>query len=359
MAATATLRARPPSASRPANPARKSAAGTRRPAFINGGERGKRRAESLYHHQGGTSPVHAGPKSINWATIGFMAVIHVLAVVAVLPQFWSWQAVVTFLVLYWVTACLGVTIGYHRLLSHRSFRVPQWLERFFATCGAISCQQGPLDWVGLHRHHHKFSDTDVDHHTSLKGLWWSHMGWMFKDIPALKAVPRLTGDLAKDPYYRWLNNNFLLLQLPLAGLLFWIGTVTGAGGWALVLWGIPLRLVLVYHCTWLVNSATHYWGDAPHNSGDSSRNNAWVAALTFGEGWHNNHHAFPHSARHGFGHQIDLTWMHIRLMHALGLATQVRLPAGANPNSRRRARRAKALRAKVHSARALSAKAVA
>ena len=330
-----------------ANPVRPASAGTRRPAFINGGERGKRRAEALHGNPSGGGPVHPGRKSVNWATLGFMAAIHGLALIALLPQFWSWQAIVTVLVLYWVTACLGVTIGYHRLLSHRSFRVPHWLERFFATCGAISCQQGPLDWVGLHRHHHKFSDTDVDHHTSLKGLWWSHMGWMFEDIPTMQAVPQLTGDLAKDPYYRWLNNNFLLLQVPLAGLLFWIGTVTGAGGWALVLWGIPLRLVLVYHCTWLVNSVTHYWGDAPHNSGDSSRNNAWVAALTFGEGWHNNHHAFPHSARHGFGRQIDLTWMHIQLMHALGLATQVRLPAAANPNGRRRPRRAKALSAKA------------
>ena len=354
MAATATLRARPPSASRPANSAKTSAAGTRQPAFINGGERGKRRAESLHGTPRGGGPVHPGRKSINWATLGFMAAIHGLAVIALLPQFWSWQAIVTFLVLYWITACLGVTIGYHRLLSHRSFRVPHWLERFFATCGAISCQQGPLDWVGLHRHHHKFSDTDVDHHTSLKGLWWSHMGWMFEDIPAMQAVPRLTGDLAKDPYYRWLNNNFLLLQVPLAALLFWIGTATGAGGWALVLWGIPLRLVLVYHCTWLVNSVTHYWGDAPHNSGDSSRNNAWVAALTFGEGWHNNHHAFPHSARHGFGRQIDLTWMHIQLMHALGLATQVRLPAAANPNSRRSPRQAKALSAKAQAAKAVA-----
>jgi len=327
-----------------ANPARPASAGTRQSASINGGERGKRRAESLHRNPHGSSPVHPGPKGpkdLNWATLGFMAAVHGLAVVALLPQFWSWQAIVTLLVLYWLTACLGVTIGYHRLLSHRSFRVPHWLERFFATCGAISCQQGPIDWVGLHRHHHKFSDTDVDHHTSLKGLWWSHMGWMFEDIPAMKAVPQLTGDLAKDPYYLWLNKNFLLLQVPLAGLLFWIGTATGAGGWALVLWGIPLRLMLVYHCTWLVNSATHYWGDAPHNSGDSSRNNAWVAALTFGEGWHNNHHAFPHSARHGFGPQIDLTWMHIRLMHALGLATQVRLPAAANPNGRRRQNQAK------------------
>jgi stearoyl-CoA desaturase (delta-9 desaturase) len=220
-----------------------------------------------------------------------------------------------------------VTIGYHRMLSHRAFRVPQWLERFFATCGALSCQHGPIDWVGLHRHHHKFSDTEVDHHSSLKGFWWSHMGWMFAPIPAMAAVPRLTGDLARDPYYRWLNNWFLVLQLPLALLLFWIGSASGVGGWSLVLWGIPLRLVIVYHFTWLVNSATHLWGDTSHESGDQSKNNAWVAAFTFGEGWHNNHHAYPHSARHGFGPQIDLTWQHIRLLRSLGLARQVRLPA--------------------------------
>jgi stearoyl-CoA desaturase (delta-9 desaturase) len=156
------------------------------------------------------------------------------------------------------------------------------------------------------------------------------MAWMFEEIPAMAAVPRLTGDLARDPYYRWLNSWFLSLQLVLGLLLFWIGSVTGAGGWALVLWGIPLRLVLVYHCTWLVNSATHCWGQAPHASGDNAMNNPWVAALTFGEGWHNNHHAFHHSARHGFGPgQLDLTWLHIKLLQRLGLARQVRLPRAA------------------------------
>ncbi|MFZ4805569.1 MAG: acyl-CoA desaturase [Synechococcus lacustris] len=287
-----------------------------------------RRSATLRHPRKGEAEGTI-PKGARWGTLGFMVAIHVLAIVALLPQFWSPTAVATLLVLYWVTACLGVTIGYHRLLSHRAFRVPQWLERFFATCGAISCQHGPIDWAGLHRHHHKFSDTDADHHNSHRGFWWSHMGWMFEEIPAMASVPRLTGDLARDPYYRWLNKYFLLLQLPLAGLLFWIGTVTGAGGWALVLWGIPLRLVLVYHITWLVNSATHCWGKVVYPSGDASRNNRWVAALTFGEGWHNNHHAFPHSAKHGLqAGQIDLTWQHIRLMHALGLATQVRLPVG-------------------------------
>ena len=128
------------------------------------------------------APINQLPR--NWVVIGFMAALHGLGLVALLPRFWSWEAASTLAILYWVTACLGVTIGYHRLLSHRALRLPHWLERFFATCGALSCQHGPIDWVGLHRHHHKFSDTDSDHHNSHQGFWWSHMGWMFRDIPA-------------------------------------------------------------------------------------------------------------------------------------------------------------------------------
>ncbi len=274
--------------------------------------------------------LHTGPgkgSGARWGVILYMAAIHGLALVALLPRFWSWQALVTLLILYWITACLGVTLGYHRLLSRRSFQVPHWLERVLATCGALSCQHGPIDWVGLHRHHHKFSDTAVDHHDSNLGFWWSHMGWMLVGVPALAAVPSLTGDLAVDPYYRWLNRWFLSLQLVLGIFLYWVGSVTGVGGWSLVFWGIPLRLAIVYQCTWLVNSATHRWGQVSHDSGDHSKNNPWVAALTFGEGWHNNHHAFPHSARHGVDKgQIDLTWEHIRLLQALGLASHVRLP---------------------------------
>jgi stearoyl-CoA desaturase (delta-9 desaturase) len=292
------------------------------------------RARGLHRPRRG-EPTPMAPKGTRWGTLGFMVVVHALAIVALLPQFWSVPAVASLLILYWVTGCLGVTLGYHRLLAHRALRVPRWLERFFATCGALSCQHGPIDWAGLHRHHHKFSDTDADHHNSHRGFWWSHMGWMLEEIPAMAAVPRLTGDLARDPYYRWLNTNFLLLQIPLALLLFWIGTVTGAGGWALVLWGIPLRLVVLYHFTWLVNSATHCWGYVTHPSGDQSRNNPWVAAVTFGEGWHNNHHAFPHSARHGLArNEFDLTWQHIRLLKWLGLASQVRLPVAVRKATR-------------------------
>ena len=290
------------------------------------------RARAL-HGGPGQSP---GPR---WVVIFFMTAVHGLALVALLPRFWSWQALVTLLILYWITACLGVTLGYHRLLSHRSFQVPHWFERVLATCGALSCQHGPIDWVGLHRHHHKFSDTAVDHHDSNRGFWWSHMGWMLVGVPALAAVPRLTGDLAVDPYYRWLNRWFLSLQLILGIFLYWVGNATGAGGWSLVLWGIPLRLVIVYQFTWLVNSATHRWGQVSHDSGDHSKNNPWVAALTFGEGWHNHHHAFPHSARHGLDKgQIDLTWEHIRLLQFLGLASQVRLPRSVVRGQRPRGR---------------------
>uniref|UniRef100_UPI0037DA66F6 fatty acid desaturase n=1 Tax=Vulcanococcus sp. TaxID=2856995 RepID=UPI0037DA66F6 len=174
------------------------------------------RAAHLHRPRNGadTTPHHGTPdpeaRRVNGPVLGFMVALHALALVALLPQFWSLPALATLLVLYWITACLGVTIGYHRLLSHRALRVPRWLERCLATCGALSCQHGPIDWVGLHRHHHKFSDTDADHHNSHRGFWWSHLGWMLETVPAQGAVARLTGDLAADPYYRWLNRRFLL-----------------------------------------------------------------------------------------------------------------------------------------------------
>ena len=258
--------------------------------------------------------------NIKWPTVILMLVIHVLGGVALLPQFWSWGSFWSLFILYWITACWGVTLGYHRLLSHRSFTVPIWLARFFATCGALSAEYGPITWAGIHRQHHKYSDTDPDPHDMNKGFWWSHIGWMFVDVPAEKEAYRYTADLRKDPYFRWLDKYFLFLQIPLGFFLF------SLGGWSYVLWGIFLRLTVVYHVTWLVNSATHTWGERPYDTEDNSRNNKWVAALTFGEGWHNNHHAYPSSAKQGLlSGQIDLTWYHIVILKRLGLATNVRV----------------------------------
>ena len=269
----------------------------------------------------------ARQRKLKGGTTSFMLVMHVGAVAALLPRFWSWQAVVVLLALYWMTV-LGVTLGLHRLAAHRSFEAPRWLERGLVLMGAMACQSGPIEWVGLHRHHHLFSDQPNDHHDAGRGLWWAHSEWMLHEIPALREIHRFTGDLERDPLYRWLDRWFLLLQLPLGAALYWLGETAGVhgGGLGLVLWGIPLRLVIVYHVTWLVNSATHAFGYRNFDCPDLSRNCWWVALLSFGEGWHNNHHAHPSSARHGLRwFEFDITWQHIRLLRALGLVRRVRV----------------------------------
>lgn len=258
---------------------------------------------------------------INWPTAIFMVAVHIIALLAFLPTNFSWSAVAVALFLHWLTGCLGITLGWHRLVAHRSFTVPKWLEYFFVFCGSLACQHGPIEWIGLHRHHHAYSDQPVDHHSSTKGFWWSHMGWIFYEVPADGDVPRLTKDIANDPFYLFCENYFLLMQILLGVLLY------ALGGWSFVLWGIFVRLVVVYHCTWFVNSATHKFGYKTFESNDYSTNCWWVAVVTYGEGWHNNHHAFQFSARHGLKWwEIDTTWMVIQLLSKVGLATKVKLP---------------------------------
>ena len=249
-----------------------------------------------------------------------MGIIHVGALFALLPANFSWTAVGLALFLHWFTGCLGITLGWHRLIAHRSFKTPKWVEYFFVFCGSLSCQSGPIEWVGLHRHHHSFSDQEVDHHNSGLGFWWSHMQWMFHEVPAKKEIERFTKDINQDPVYLFFNKYFLPVQIALGVLLY------ALGGWSFVVWGIFVRLVAVYHCTWFVNSATHKFGYKTFDAGDNSTNCWWVALLTYGEGWHNNHHAFQFSARHGLQWwEIDITWMTIRLLKALNLASSIKL----------------------------------
>ncbi len=266
-------------------------------------------------------------RRLRWGTTSFMLFMHVAASFALLPRFWSWQGIAIFAILYWVTV-LGVTLGLHRLVAHRSFVAPRWIERILVVMGSLACQSGPIEWVSLHRHHHQFSDQPNDHHDAGRGFWWSHSEWMLHEIPALKQSHKLAGDLFADPFFRWLDHWFLLLQIPIFLFLYWYGELheVHGGGLGLVLWGIPLRLVIVYHVTWLVNSATHTFGYRNFDSPDLSRNCWWVALLTFGEGWHNNHHAFPQSARHGLRwFEFDITWQHIKLLKYFGLARKIRL----------------------------------
>lgn len=256
----------------------------------------------------------------DWAVIIFMAAIHIAALFAFLPGIFSWKAVGLAVFLHWLTGGLGITLGWHRLVSHRSFQTPKWLEYLLVFCGTLAMQGGPIWWVGLHRHHHLYSDQDVDHHDSCKGFWWSHMGWMLREVPAEQEIPRFTKDIANDPFYRFLDQYFFPIQVAFAVLLYLIG------GLPFLFWGVFVRLVLVYHTTWLVNSATHKFGYRTYESDDRSTNCWWVALLAYGEGWHNNHHAFQYSARHGLKWwEIDMTWMMIWLLRSVGLASKVKL----------------------------------
>ena len=257
---------------------------------------------------------------LDWTMIIALVIFHIGAVCAFLPGLFSWQGVGVALLLHWITGGLGITLGWHRLLSHRSFQTPKWLEYFLAFCGTLALQGGIIWWVGLHRHHHLHSDEDVDHHDSKKGFLWSHVRWMCFEIPAESDIPRFTKDIADDPFYQFLNNYFFPLQVVLGVILYAIG------GWSFVFWGVFARLVVVYHCTWLVNSATHKFGYRTFETTDISTNCWWVALTTYGEGWHNNHHAYQYSARHGMKWwELDITWITIQVLQFLGLATKVKL----------------------------------
>jgi sn-1 stearoyl-lipid 9-desaturase len=258
--------------------------------------------------------------ALDWPTIAFMGFLHGGALLALFPANFSWSAIGVMFLFHWITGGLGITLGFHRMLTHRSFQLPKPLEYLFAFCGVLACQGGIIDWVGTHRIHHLHSDTAEDPHDSNKGFFWSHFSWMLHELPMRKDIPRFARDLTSDPFYRFCNKFFIPIQIALAGLMYaW-------GGWSFVVWGVFVRLILVFHCTWLVNSATHMWGYRSHDSGDDSRNLWWVALTTYGEGWHNNHHAYQHSARHGLAWwEIDITWLTIRLLRTLGLATKVKL----------------------------------
>lgn len=259
-------------------------------------------------------------KSINWGNGTFLLAFHIGALVALF--FSSWQALTCALLLYWIAGSLGIGMGYHRLLTHRAYRVPKALEYFLILCGTLALQGGPIDWTTTHRIHHANADRDGDPHTPRDGLWWAHVGWILRGTAQSheKAVlERYVPDLMKDRFYLLLNRFYYLPSIILAlGLLVF-------GGWGVMLWGIFLRVTLGLQATWLVNSATHLWGSRRFDTTEDSRNSWWVALITFGEGWHNNHHAHPTSARHGLKwYEIDFNWWGIRVLQFLKLAKSVK-----------------------------------
>jgi len=261
-------------------------------------------------------------KDIDYAV--FFAIIHLGAVAA--PFHFTWQAFACFWVGYLVTGMLGITLSYHRQLAHRSFKTPKVLEYLFAYCGVLALQSHPINWVSSHRHHHGGTESERDVHSPLDGFWWSHMGWLLDGTGTwMRGDKSNANDLSSQWYYRFLQKTYPLhaIFLPLVGLYAF-------GGLPCVLWGFFFRVVWVWHITWAVNSVSHVWGFKDWNTPDNSMNNWFVGLLAFGEGWHNNHHAFETSCRHGLKWwQVDFTWYTVRLLSVLGLASELKYPTEA------------------------------
>ena len=258
---------------------------------------------------------------LNWITAIAMTGFHIGAVAALF--YIDYGAMLAALLLYYAGGMLGIGMSYHRLLTHRSYKTTKFIEYFLTICGTLALEGGPIFWVATHRIHHQKSDQEGDPHTPREGAFWAHMGWILMGEGLhhdASVLAKYAPDLSKDKFHVWLSNWHWLTNV-VVGL-----ALLAYGGIPYVLWGIFFRTTVGLHATWLVNSATHLWGRRRFQTRDDSTNNWWVALLTFGEGWHNNHHAHPTSARHGLAwYELDQNWIGIRALQMLGLAWDIKV----------------------------------
>lgn len=285
-------------------------------------------------------PADTNPLQILWPYAVGVVLVHVLALLAFIPWFFSWTGLIVCLLGFYVFGTLGINLGYHRLLTHRSLTVPRWLERTLATLGMCCMQDSPGRWVAIHRIHHQHSDEQPDPHSPLVNFLWGHMGWIFfknRQYESTSRFERYCRDVLRDRYFLWCERSlhFFLVYILHALLFFLVGFVIGsvsqgnlrAGvqlGSSLLVWGVLVRTVCVWHITWSVNSLSHVFGYQNYSTGDSSRNNFLVGFLSNGEGWHNNHHAHQRCAAHGHRWwELDVTYATIQALEFAGLATHV------------------------------------
>jgi stearoyl-CoA desaturase (delta-9 desaturase) len=264
----------------------------------------------------------------NWVFFVVIATFHLGAVAALFCFHWSSLAI--FLAMWVISQDVGIAVSYHRQLTHRSFTTPKWVEYAMAICGSMALQGSPIYWVAVHRLHHQLTDRPGDPHSPRDGKWWSHMGWILRGAlhSETTMLSRYAPDLLRDRFYRWLEV-WHWLPITFTGIALAVSGMA-LGGWKLglswLLWGALLRITVGFHVTWLVNSATHLWGARRFDTHDDSTNNWWVALLTGGEGWHNNHHAHPVSATHGMAWwELDFNYWCIRLLSLLGLAKNIKV----------------------------------
>jgi stearoyl-CoA desaturase (delta-9 desaturase) len=286
----------------------------------------------------------ARTEHIDWLSLAVVAGVHVLAAAAFVPWLFSWTGVALCIAGFYVFGTLGINLCYHRLLSHRSFKCPPWLERTTAILGICCLQKSPGQFVALHRKHHQHSDTDEDPHSPLASFFWGHMGWIFEKPSKeelLKTSVQYAKDLYRQPFYQRLEKNLTWLWIYAAHAAGFFAAGCAAGlllgefsplsalqfGSSVLVWGVFVRTVCVWHITWSVNSFGHVWGYRNYTTREDSRNNWVVALISNGEGWHNNHHADQRSAAHGHRWwEVDVTYATIAALQLVGLVWDVVQP---------------------------------
>lgn len=289
---------------------------------------------------------HTAPaRAIRWDYVIFFVALHLATLLIFIPYFFSWVGVAAFIIGVVVFGKLAIPIGYHRLLTHKSFRAPKWFERTLVTFAMCAAQETPAQWVAWHRRHHCHSDAQEDPHTPRVNFFWAHVNWLIHErrsrLQTFSLFEKYARDVLADPYYRWIEKLpspagvfFLAHAAVLTAIVTCLATLWyGWSGEALqmtasvMVWGIVARTVWVWHITWSVNSLSHLFGYQNYTTGDDSRNNWFVSLLTGGEGWHNNHHADPASAsvQHRWW-EFDPNYYVIRLFSRLGLASDIVLP---------------------------------
>ena len=261
----------------------------------------------------------------NWVRVIPFLTLHVVALMAFFIDS-STTAIVTCLALYWLRQ-FAITAFYHRYFSHRSYKTNRFWQFIFALLGNMAAQRGPLWWAAHHRAHHQHSDKEGDLHSPVqRGFWWSHVGWFTCDA-SFKTQYRRIKDFSRFPELRWLDRFDSFAPLLLIALLYVAGELAAyfapglnTNGFQLVIWGFFVSTVMLFHSTVAINSLGHIWGNKRFKTKDQSRNNAFLALLTLGEGWHNNHHRFAVSARQGFyWWQIDITYYVLKVMSWFGI----------------------------------------
>jgi len=287
-------------------------------------------------------PEATNPQRIVWPYLIVVVTVHLVSLLAFIPWLFTWSGLILAVLGHFIFGMLGITVGYHRLLTHRGFTCPRWFERTLTTLGLCNLQDSPARWVAIHRMHHRFSDQQADPHSPLVSFLWGHIGWVVyqhKVLDHTVLYAPYVPDILRDPYYRRLEqkNGWFFVYIAHAIVIIAVGALVGfltggpvealryAASWAV--WAVSIRTVFVLHGTWTVNSLTHLFGYRNYETRDQSTNNWFVALISHGEGWHNNHHAEPRAASHGHRWwEFDMSWWVIRTLEAVGLAKNVVRP---------------------------------